>query len=223
MPERDEADVRAAILRAAKTMHRIGLVSGTAGNVSGRLDDERVVMTPSSIAYEPMTLDDLVVVDLDGNVVEGTRSATTEKSLHLGSFAAYPEVGGVLHCHPVHASMFALLHEPIPACVEEFVVFIGGEVPVGDYRVTGSDELADEVTRLLADRSAMLMANHGLVCVGKSVDDALHTAEVVEHNARIIAGARTMGTIVPLPEKTNTDFASVYDYVRQNTWRPAEG
>jgi L-fuculose-phosphate aldolase len=203
-------------------MHRMGLVSGTAGNVSGRLDDERVVMTPSSIAYEPMQLDDLVVVDLDGNVLEGHRSATTEKVLHLGSYRAYPEVSGVLHCHPVHASMFALLHEPIPACVEEFVVFVGGEVPCGDYRVTGTDELADEVTRLLADRSAMLMANHGLVCVGKSVADALHTAEVVEHNARIIAGARAIGEIVPLPEKTNTDFANVYAYVRSSTWRTTD-
>jgi L-fuculose-phosphate aldolase len=216
----DELEVREAVLDAAKRMHRMGLVSGTAGNVSGRLDDERVVMTPSSLAYEPMQLDDLVVVDLDGNVVEGHRNATSEKILHLGSFRQYPEVGGVLHCHPIHASMFALLHEPIPAYVEEFVVFVGGEVPVGEYRVTGSDELADEVTRLLADRSAMLMANHGLVCVGKSVEDALHTAELVEHNARIIAGARQMGEIVPLPEKTNTDFANVYDFVRKNTWKP---
>jgi L-fuculose-phosphate aldolase len=218
----DPQEVKEAVLHAAKAMHRQGLVSGTAGNVSGRLDDERVVMTPSSIAYEPMTLDDLVVVDLDGNVLEGHRSATTEKVLHLGSFREYPEVGGVLHCHPIHASMFALLHEPIPAHVEEFVVFVGGEVPVGDYKVTGTDELADEVTRLLADRSAMLMANHGMVCVGKTVEDALHTAELVEHNARIIAGARSMGTIVPLPEKTNADFGNVYRYVRGSTWRPAE-
>lgn len=217
-PQQSETEVREAVLRTAKTMYRMGLVSGTAGNVSGRIDGDRVVMTPSSIAYEPMTDDDLVVVDFAGKVLEGTRSATTEKSLHLGSYQAYPEVGGVLHCHPVHASMFALLHEPIPACVEEFVVFIGGEVPIGDYKVTGTDELAAEVTRLLAQRSAMLMANHGLVCVGKSVDDALHTAEVVEHNARIIAGARAIGEIVPLPEKTNTDFANVYKLVRDSMW-----
>lgn len=217
-----EAEVRAAVLDAAKRMYRMGLVSGTAGNVSGRLSDEHVVMTPSSVPYEPMELDDLVIVDLDGNVVEGHRSATTEKVLHLGCYRHYPEVSGVLHCHPVHASMFALVHEPIPACVEEFVVFIGGEVPVGDYKVTGSDELAEEVTRLLADRSAMLMANHGMVCVGKSVEDALHTAEVVEHNARIIAGARALGEVQPLPAKTNEDFGNVYAFTRAEMWKAAE-
>src|SRR5262249_5214234 len=90
-------DVRAAVLHAAKTMYARGLVEGPAGNVSGRVDDGTVVVTPSSLGYEEMTLDDLVVVDLDGNVVDGTRSATSEKGVHLAAFRAYPEVGGVVH------------------------------------------------------------------------------------------------------------------------------
>ena len=213
-------EVRVAVLDAAKTMHARGLVEGTAGNVSGRVDDGTVVVTPSSLGYEEMTLDDLVVVDLDGNVVSGTRSATSEKGVHLAAFAAFPEVGGVVHCHAVHASMYAVSHRPIPAAIDEFVVYIGGDVPVGEYHPSGSDGLPVEVASHLHDRSAVLMANHGLVTIGKSVDDALHSALVVEHNAKIMFGAQQLGGVVPLPHKTVRDFTGVYSYVRSETWNP---
>ena len=213
-----DEEVCAAVLAAAKTMYAKGLVEGTSGNVSGRLSDGNVVMTPSSLAYDPMVLDDLVVVDLDGEKVAGERSATSEKSLHLACYRAHPEVKGVIHAHPRHASMFALVHQPIPAAVEEFVVFIGGEVRVCDYRTTGTDELAEVVAAGLGDRSATLMANHGMVTVGKDVDDALHAALVVEHNAHIVWGARALGELVPIPDEVNANFANVYDFVRKNMW-----
>ncbi len=213
-----DQEVHEAVLAAAKKMYAKGLVEGTAGNVSGRLSDGNVAMTPSSLSYEAMTLEDLVVVDLDGEQLSGERSATTEKSLHLACYRAYPEVRGVVHCHAPHASMFALVHQPIPACVEEFVVFVGGEVRVCDYRTTGTDELAEVVAAGLADRSATLMANHGMVSVGKNAEDALHAALVVEHNAHIVWGARALGEIVPIPEKVNTDFANIYDLIRHQMW-----
>lgn len=213
-------EVRHAVLAAAKEMYAKGLVEGTAGNVSGRVDDGTVVVTPSSLSYEEMTLDDLVVVDLEGNVVAGTRSATSEKGVHLAAFAAYPEVGGVVHCHAAHASMYAVAHRPIPAAIDEFVVYIGGDVPCGDYQQSGSDGLSAEVARHLVDRSAVLMANHGLVTIGKSVEDALHSAAVVEHNAKIMFGAQQLGGVVPLPYKTIRDFTGVYSYVRGQTWNP---
>ena len=211
-------EVFAAVLAAAKTMYAKGLVEGTSGNVSGRLADGDVVMTPSSLPYDPMGLDDLVVVDLDGEKVSGERNATTEKSLHLACYRAYPEVRGVIHSHPKHASMFALVRQPSPAAVEEFVVFVGGEVRVCEYRTTGTDELAEVVAAGLADRSATLMANHGMVTVGKDVDDALHAALVVEHNAHIVWGARALGEIAPIPDRVNAYFANVYDFVRHNLW-----
>lgn len=214
-------EVRRAVLDAAKAMFAKGLVEGTAGNVSGRVDDGTVVVTPSSLSYEEMTLDDLVVVDLDGNVVAGTRSATSEKGVHLATFAAYPEVGGVVHCHAAHASMYAVAHRPIPAAIDEFVVYIGGDVPVGEYQPSGSAALSQEVARHLAARSAMLMANHGMVTIGRSVADALHSAAVVEHNARIMWGAEQLGGVVELPAKAVRDFAGVYRYVREQTWNPA--
>ena len=116
------------VLDASKAMLAMGLVSGTAGNVSGRVGEERICLTPSSVPYETMTLDDLVITDLDGNVLEGTRGPTSEKALHLACFRRYPEIGGVIHCHAAYATMFGLVHEPIPAIIEEVVVYLGGDV-----------------------------------------------------------------------------------------------
>lgn len=216
---RTSDEVRSEVLATARRLHAAGLVVGTAGNVSGRMPDGTTVcMTPSSMPYETMTVDDLVVVDLDGEVVEGTGKPSTEKMLHLACYRRYPEVGGVIHSHAPHASMFALVHEPIPAVIEEVVVYIGGDIPVCDYRMTGTDELGEEVAARLGDRSAALMANHGLVCVGRSPDDALHASLVVERTAQIVWGARALGSVAPIPEKVNTDFANVYDFVRHNLW-----
>jgi len=215
---KDLAQVQAAVLAASKTMYKRGLVEGTAGNVSGRVGADRVVVTPSSVGYEEMTLEDLVLVDLDGNTIEGSRSPTSEKALHLECYRAYPEVRGVVHCHATYASMFAAAQRPIPAGIDEFVIYIGGDVPCAEYRQSGSDELAAELAPHLQNRSAALMANHGMVCVGSSVEDALNSALIVEHNAEIMWGAELLGGVVALPEKAVTDFQNIYAFVRSDIW-----
>lgn len=208
---------REAVLAAAKKMLEDGLVEGTSGNISGRLEGDLVCMTPSSVPYDTMTLEDLVVTDLDGNVVEGTRSPTTEKDLHLSTMRAYPEIGCVIHTHAVYATMFALAHEPIPAVIEEVVVYLGGDVPCCEYRGTGTAELGDEVASKLADRGAALVANHGLVTCAATPEKALHNAALVERTAKIVWGTRAMGaTIHPLPEKVNRNMAGVYKFIREN-------
>ena len=205
------------VLATAKRMLAEGLVEGTSGNISGRLDDTRVCLTPSSVPYDTMTLEDLVVVDLDGNVLEGERSPTTEKDLHLSALRRYPELGAVIHTHAVYATMFALAHEPIPAVIEEVVVYLGGDIPCCDYKGTGTVELGEEVAGRLADRGAVLLANHGLVTCGATPEKALGNAGLVERTAKIVWGARAMGaTIHPLPGDVNTNMAGVYRFIRDN-------
>ncbi len=208
--------MRERVLATAKAMLEKGLVEGTSGNVSGRMEDGTVCLTPSSIPYETMTLDDLVVADLDGKVVEGERGPTSEKALHLACYRAFPEVGGVIHSHARFATMFAVVREAVPAAIEEVVVHVGGDVPVCEYRTTGTDELGDEVASRLGDRSAVLLANHGMVTIGASPEKALHVAGVVERTAEIVWGARLLGTTHALPEQVNKDFANVYRYMREN-------
>ncbi len=202
--------IRQEVLDAAKGMLACGLVEGTAGNVSARLDGDRVVMTPSSVDYDEMRLDDLVVTDMDANVLDGSRPPTSEKALHLACLRAHADIGAVMHCHALYASMFAINHQPIPCVVEEFDVYVGGEVPVAEYRLTGSSELSEEASRWLADRGAVLMANHGLLCVGKHPADALKVARLVERTAQLVWGAKLLGTPVPLPESTRERFAPIY-------------
>ena len=214
----DSADIRAQVVAAAQAMDAASLVVGTAGNVSGRAADGTIWLTPSSLPYDQVSVDNLAAVDLDGNLVEGMSRPSTEKAMHLACYRAFPEVGGVLHCHPVHASMFAVAHRSIPAVIEEVIVYLGGDVAVADYRPTGSDELGEEVVRHLADRSAVLMANHGMLCVGESPDHALHAALVAEHTAQIVWGASRLGDAVDLPKKARTDFEGVYTYLRSETW-----
>jgi len=213
------AELRCEVLRVANAVHAAGLVVGSAGNISGRMpDDTTVCMTPSSVPYADMTEDQLVVVDPDGNVVDGEGSPTSEKSLHLEVYRRYPEVGGVIHSHATYASMFAVARQPIPAAIEEVVVYIGGDVPICDFCPTGTDELGVEVATHLKDRSAALLANHGLVCIGATPDDALHASLVVERTAQIVWGARALGPPGQVPATSQQNFAEVYDFVRHNLW-----
>lgn len=209
-------DIRRSVLDTAKRLEEKGLVEGTSGNVSGRTDEGNVCITPSSVPYDTMTLDDLVTIDLDGQVVAGDRSPSSEKDLHLACYRAFGEIGGVIHSHPVFATMFALVREPIPAAIEEFVVYVGGDVPCCEYRTTGTEELGDEVVRNLQERSAALLASHGMVSIGATPEKALHAAAVVERSAQIVHGARTLGKVHEIPGEVNENFASVYRMMREH-------
>ena len=218
MSTASDVEVREAVLWAAQEMLRSGLVEGTAGNLAARLPDGNVVLTPSSLDYLDMTLDDLVVCAPDGAVVEGHRSPTSEKQLHLAVLNAYPEIGATMHCHAKHVQMFAITHQPIPAVVEEFDVYVGGDVECSDYRETGSQDLADEVARRVADRAAVIMANHGLFACGKTPKDALHVASLVERTAEVVWGAKALGAIIGVPADIGAKYASYYRYGRTGTF-----
>lgn len=206
------------VLVVAKEMLSSGLVEGTAGNLAARLPDGNAVLTPSSIDYTTMTLDDLVVCALDGEVLEGHRSPTTEKALHLGALRRHPEIHATMHCHAKFATMFAATRQPIPAVVEEVVVFVGGDIEVAEYKTTGTDELGEEVAARVGDRAAVLMANHGLFAVSKTPKEVLHVAALVERTAEIVWGARQIGEIVPIPPEVQDTFAGYYRFGRTGTF-----
>jgi L-fuculose-phosphate aldolase len=208
------AETKEQLLWAAKEMLRTNLVQGTAGNLGARLPDGNAVLTPSSLDYMEMTLDDLVVCDLDGNVLKGTRGPTSEKALHLSALRQHDNIGATMHCHAKFATMFALTRQPIPAVIEEFDVFVGGDVDVAEYRTTGTEELADEIASRVGEKAAVLMANHGLFAVGKNPKDVLHIAGLVERTAEIIWGAKALGDVVPLPAEVNQTFSGYYRYGR---------
>ncbi|OCB25873.1 fuculose phosphate aldolase [Mycobacterium malmoense] len=207
-----------AVLDAAKDMLRRGLVEGTAGNISARRPDGNVVITPSSVDYRDMQLDDLVLVDPQGAVLHAAdgRSPSSEMQLHLACYRAYDDIGSVIHSHPVWATMFAIAHQPIPACIDEFAVYCGGDVRCTDYAASGTPDVGANAVKALEGRGAALIANHGMVAVGPRPDKALHITALVERTAQIVWGARALGGPVPIPEDVNRNFASVYGYLRAN-------
>jgi L-fuculose-phosphate aldolase len=208
----------AAVLDAAKDMLRRGLVEGTAGNISARRADGNVVITPSSVDYRDMQLDDLVLIDADGSVLHAAegRAPSSEMQLHLACYRAFDDIGSVIHSHPVWATMFAIAHEPIPACIDEFAVYCGGDVRCADYAASGTPDVGTNAVKALEGRGAALIANHGLVAVGPRPDKVLHITALVERTAQIVWGARALGGPVPIPEDVNRNFASVYGYLRAN-------
>jgi L-fuculose-phosphate aldolase len=205
------------VLAAAKELLEKGLVEGTAGNISARREDGNICITPSSLDYREMTLDDLVVITPEGEVVSGHRAPSSEKLLHLSALAAYDDIAAVIHSHAVYATMFAVAQKNLPACIDEFSVYIGGEVRCTEYAMSGTDELGEQAVKALEGRGACLIANHGLVAVSPTVPKAMHITALVERSAKIIWGASQLGAVHPLPEKVDKNFASVYDYLRTNS------
>jgi len=211
-----ELQLRFDLIETAKHLLRQVLVEGTAGNLSVRTPEGHVLLTPSALSYETMTPDDLVLCDLAGNVLAGARKPTSERALHLAVLRAYPELGAVIHSHAKFASMFAVAGEPIPCVIEEFQIYVGGDVPVAGYALSGSDALGDECARHLGERSAVLMANHGLLAVGRDLAQAHHVSALVERTAEIVLGAQRLGRVTPLPEATLAAFAPAYAALRKS-------
>lgn len=207
-----------AVLAAAKEMLRRGLVEGTAGNISARRADGNIVITPSSVDYRDMALDDLVLVDPDGAVLSAKdgRAPSTEMALHLSCYRAFDDIGSVIHSHPVWATMFAVARQPIPACVDEFAVYCGGDIRCADYAASGTPDVGNNAVKALDGRAAALIANHGLVAVAARPDKALHVTALVERTAQITWGASALGGPVPIPDEVNKNFAAVYHYLRSN-------
>jgi L-fuculose-phosphate aldolase len=211
-------DPEDAVLATAKEMLRRGLVEGTAGNISARRQDGTIVITPSSVSYEEMALDDLVVIDADGRTVHAKegRSPSSENKLHVACYQAFDDVGSVIHSHPVWATMFAIAHRSIPACIDEFSIYVGGEVRCTEYGASGTSDVGENAVKALEGRGAALLANHGMVAVGPRPDKVLHITALVERSAQIVWGANALGGPLPLPDEVNANFANIYKYLREN-------
>ena len=198
----DQEAIKEDVCRYAQQMYAEGMVVGTAGNVSARVsapgEDLRVAITPSSLPYEDMTPADIVIIDGAGDTVGEGRAASFEKTLHLAIYKARENVGAVLHTHALYSSVLAVLRRPLPPVIEELVPYIGGQVDVADFAMSGSDELAANVVAALGEKAAAFLANHGNLCCGKTLPKAFKVARLVERCARIYVTALNVGDPKPL-------------------------
>jgi len=174
-------------------MIRSGLTTGSGGNLSIlSAEDNRIAISPSGMDYADVTVADVVIVDRAGQVVEGKRKSSSELGFHLALYAARKDINAVVHTHSVYATTLACLHWELPA-VHYLVAFSGDKVPLAPYATFGSDELADNIIASIGSYNAVLLANHGLVAVGKDMNSSFNVAEEIELVARIYYQAKSLG------------------------------
>ena len=193
-----ERGARERLVAAARRLSDGGLNPGRSGNVSERLGAGFLV-TPSALPYDRMEAEDIVLVDADG-AAHGTRRPSTEWPLHRGLYAARPEAGGIAHTHSPFATTLSCLRRPIPPFHYE-VAFAGGrDIPCAAYATFGTPELSQRALAALEGRRACLLANHGAVAFGETVEAAVELAEKVEALARLYWQALQVGEPVLLDE-----------------------
>jgi len=191
---------REAVLDAAQTMAREGLVVGTSGNVSVRCGLDLLAITATSVRYDAMTLDDVVVVDFEGESIVGDALPSTETLMHAAVYAARPGVQSVMHTHSIYASALAVAGKAVLPMIDEMVIHIGGAVEVSEYAFPGTEELGAAVVQALGERTAALIRNHGMVGIGATALEALAICQMVERAAQIYAVAESVGGAHALPD-----------------------
>lgn len=203
-----------------------GLVVWTAGNVSQRVRGidgaaDVLVIKPSGVSYDELTPDDMVVCDLDGKLLLGTRSPSSDTAAHAYVYRHMPEVGGVTHTHSTYATAYAAVGKPIPCHLTMMADEFGGPVPVGPFALIGDDSIGRGIVQTLREsRSpAVLMQNHGPFTIGKDARASVKAAAMTEEVARTTWAAGMLGTPIPIPQ---ADIDSLYARY-QNVYGQHEG
>jgi L-fuculose-phosphate aldolase len=214
---------RASVLFHAKRMWEAGLVVASAGNVSARISGhDAIAVTPTSIPYDVMTADQIVVVSLStGLPIESGARPSGELPTHIAVYRGRPDVGAIVHTHAPSVTSLSVLRKPLPPIIDEMVVYFGGTIEVADYAFTGTDQLGVNVVAALSDRAGVLLSNHGNLCVGSDLPEALHVALSMESAARVYVECLRTGIPVVLPEESLRKGRALYEKRRRRPQAPA--
>ena len=198
-------------------MWEAGLVVASAGNVSARVSGlDAIAITPTCITYDVMTADQIVVVSLDSGLpIESNFRPSGELPTHLAVYRHRPDVGAVVHTHAPYVSTLSVLRKALPPIIDEMIVYFGGTIEVADYAFTGTDDLGANVVDALGDRAGVLLSNHGNLCVGSDLAEALHVALTMESTARVYVESLRTGDPVVLPEEALKAGRSIYEKLRR--------
>lgn len=184
---------REAIITFGRKLITSNLTTGSGGNLSIYNRNENLVaIKPSGMEYFDMVPEDVVIMTIDGGIIEGDKKPSSEFNFHLGLLKHRPDINSVIHTHSVYATTIACLNWELPA-VHYLVGFSGNKVPLAPYATYGTKELADNIIRSIGSYNACLMANHGLVAVGNNIATAFAVAEEIELVARLYYQARCIG------------------------------
>ncbi len=187
-------DIKSQIVHFGRQLSEKGLVTGTWGNLSARIPETSfAAVTPSGSNYSKLRPQDIIIVNMEGNIEEGKLKPSSELPMHLAIYRAREDIHAIIHTHSVFASSCAVAHKPIPCLIEDMVQVIGGSVEVARYALPGTAELAENAVFALGNKKAVLMANHGVIGCGISLAEAMLACELTEKAAQIFIYATQLG------------------------------
>lgn len=204
-------ELRAKVCKLHAELPNNNLVAWTSGNVSGRdAETGYVVIKPSGIKFEDLTPENMVIVDVKGQVVEGDLKPSSDTASHCYIYRHMPHINGVVHTHSRYATAFSVVGESIPCVTTAMADEFGGEIPCGGFCLIGGEDIGQIVVETLTDHRspACLLQNHGVFAIGDTVEHAVQAAVMTEDNAAIVWTARQLGTIIPIQQ---TDIDRLHD------------
>jgi L-fuculose-phosphate aldolase len=187
--------IKQEICEIGRRLYNKGFAAANDGNISYRIGENEVLCSPTMVSKGFMKPDDICSVDMEGNQLSGKRKRSSEILLHLTIMKARPDVKSVVHCHPPHATAFAVAREPIPQCVLPEVEVFLGDVPITTYETPGGQKFADTVLPFVHKCNVMMLANHGTVSFGESVERAYWWTEILDAYCRILMLSRDLGRV----------------------------
>jgi len=187
--------IKQEICEIGRRIYNKGFAAANDGNISYRYNDREVVCTPTGVCKGFLKPEDLCVVDMEGKQTAGTKKRTSEIMLHLAIMKARPEVKSVVHCHPPHATAFGIAREPVPQCVLPEVEIFLGDVPITKYAIPGGKDFADTILPFVEKTNVIILANHGTVSYGETVERAYWWTEILDAYCRILMLSRGLGNV----------------------------
>ena len=215
----NEYKLKESMCEIGRRIYAKGFAAANDGNITIRLNEREVLCTPTMVSKGFLKPDDICKVDYEGKQLAGTKRRTSEVLLHLSVYKIRPDVQAVVHCHPPHATAFAVAHEPIPKCVLPEVEVFLGEVPMAVYETPGNQKFADTIVPYLKDCNTIILANHGTVSFGPDLEKAYWNTEIIDAYCKILILARQLGRVNYFSEQQTKELLELkkrlgYDDVR---------
>lgn len=196
----DTDRLKSEMIVAGKRLLDRGYIAGSDGNLSVRLDQNRVLVTPSGFPKGNLQPEQLVVVSTDGILLEGNQKPSSELGMHLAVYRARSDVNACIHSHPPFATAFAVAGEPLPDNILPEVALFVGPIALTDYAPPGTDAVGESLQPYISNHSAFILKNHGLLTIGNSIEESINRHETVEHLAHILFLARQLGHCNAIPD-----------------------
>lgn len=202
--------IRTFVCEAGKNIVSMGLASGTWGNVSARLDENTMFITPSGMDYADIKPDDITMVNIHTLEANGKMKPSSETPMHAAIYRSRPEINGIIHTHPQYGCTVAAARKEVPPILDDMAQLIGPGLKVADYAHPGSDKMVSGVLDAINGRNACLLANHGAVCIGRTLDEAFTVNMILEKSCRAFIDSFAIGGAVPFSNEEAEELHKMY-------------